>query len=60
MNLQTRVRKLEGRVKLFNKHVYLIFQHMGESEKEVTTRIRVEKYDLDDIVIVVKFVENIS
>lgn len=57
MTLLTRVIKLESRVKIPMKPVYVVFQQEGESCKEVVSRTKAQNDDPALMLIVVNFVD---
>ena len=60
MNLQTRLKRLEGRFKLPNKPVYVVFQKIGESGQEIENYTNAEKHDKRAMFILVKFVDPLT
>ena len=57
MNLLTRVKRLENRIKIPVKPVYVVFQQEGESHKEVVGRTKAENDYPEAMLIVVNFVD---
>lgn len=57
MNLLSRVIRLETRTKVPAKPVHVVVQQIGESHEEVTSRIKIENFDPEDMLIIVKFLE---
>jgi hypothetical protein len=57
VNLKTRVKRLEGRVKSPNMPVHVVFQRIGESDEKVVSHIRAENHAPEAMLIVVKFVD---
>ena len=57
MSLLSRVTRLENKVKSPTKPIHVIFQQFGESQEEVTSRIKAENFDSEDMLIIVKFLD---
>jgi hypothetical protein len=57
VTLLTRVKRLESRIKIPVKPVYVVFQQEGESYKEVVSRTKAENYYHEAMLIMVNFVE---
>jgi hypothetical protein len=57
VSLLSRVTRLENKVKSPTKPVHVVFQQFGESQDEVTSRIRSENFDPEDMLIIVKFLD---
>ena len=57
MRLLSSVTRLENKVKTPSKPIHVIFQQFGESQEEVTSRIRAENFDSEDMLIIVKFLD---
>lgn len=57
MSLLSRVTRLENKVKSQSKPIHVVFQQFGESQEEVTSRIRAENFDSEDMLFIVKFLD---
>jgi hypothetical protein len=57
VSLLSRVIRLESKVKAPPKIVRVVVQQIGESHEEVTSRIKIENFEPEDMLVVVKFLE---
>lgn len=57
MSLLSRVISLENMAKPPAMPVYVVFQQVGESDEKVKSRIKSQNFAIEDIVILVNFIE---